>query len=275
MSATRDVETPVSEPTVQPSTVRRRRLTVFGPVSLLVILLLLVAIAVVGDRVAEKVAAEQLRTRLVAAVDDHGIGYQSIDVEIGGFPFLTQVAAGRYDAITIDMTQVQLPTANGRAATLPNLHAVASGVNANTRDVVQGDANVVADRVNGTALVSFQTLQNVVDYSNYSLSNVAFSESGGAVHVTATANVAGQQIPLTATATINVVNGQLQVAFKDATAVGVPAPGLIRDYLDKLTAAQLAAHLPALPFGLKLTQVDVADNGLEVSAAGAKVPLTR
>jgi hypothetical protein len=198
-----------------------------------------------------------------------------MDVTIGGFPFLTQVAAGRYDAITIDMTQVELPTASGRRANLPLLHAVASGVNANTRDVVQGDANVVADQVEGTAVVSLQTLQTVVDYSAYDLSNVAFTASGGALHAKATANVVGQQIPLTATATINVVNGQLQIGFKDVTAVGVAAPGLIRDYLDRLAAAQLAAHLPALPFGLKLTEVDVAPDGLTVSAAGAHVPLTR
>jgi hypothetical protein len=269
----------VSEPivTVQPtrSPVRRRR-SAFGLVSLLIILLLLAAIAVVGDRVAAKFAAQQLQTRLVAAVDDHGVGYQSIDVSIGGFPFLTQVAQGRYDAITIDMTQVRLPTANGRPATLPSLHVVASGVNASTKDLAQGDdANIVADRVDGTALVSFQTLQTVVDYGSYDLSNVAFSESGNALRATATATVAGQQVPVTATAVLNVADGQLQIALRDATAVGVPAPGLVRDYLARLAAAQLAAHLPALPFGLKLTQVSVAPNGLTVSAAGSHVALTR
>jgi hypothetical protein len=104
---------------------------------------------------------------------------------------------------------------------------------------------------------------------------VVFSESGGGLHATGTANVAGQQIPLTATATIQVVQGQLRVALKDVTAVGVPAPGVIREYLDRLAAAELAAHLPALPFGLQLTQVEVAATGLSVSAAGANVPLTR
>jgi hypothetical protein len=252
---------------------RPRRNT--GRVLLLAIVVVLVAIAFVADRVAAKLATEQLQTRLVAAVDDHGVRYQSIDVNIGGFPFLTQVASGRYDAITIDMTGVQLTTSTGRTAELTSLHAVASGVNANTEEVMRGTANVVADRVDGTALVPFSTLESVIDYGDFNLSNVKFSAVDGALRATADADIEGVRIPLTAVADITVVDGQLKVALRDATAVGVPAPGPVRNYLDRLAAAQLATHLPALPFGMRLQHVAIASNGLAATATGVNVPLTR
>ena len=157
----------------------------------------------------------------------------------------------------------------------PTLHAVASGVNANTSDVVRGDANVVADKVDGTATVSFTTLQTIIDYQSYDLSNVTFADSAGGLKVNATANVAGQKIPLSAVAAIAVQNGQLQIELNDATAVGISAPSFVKDYLSRLAAAQLSARLPALPFGLKLTDVSVLPTGLAVSAAGVNVPLTR
>ncbi len=251
-----------------------RRIGRTGKTTLVAIVLVLVAIAVVGDRLASKIATDQLRTRLVAAVDDRGIGYSTLDVTIGGFPFLTQVAKGRYDAITIDMTQVRLSTANGRTATLPSLHAVASGVNAATADLVRGNANVVADIVNGTALVSFETLQSVVDYGSYGLSDVTFADSQGGLRATGTANVVGERIPLTAIARFSVVNGQLQIELRDASAVGVSAPQLVKNYLARLAATQIAARLPALPFGLKLDDVSVVSGGLAVSAEGRNVPLT-
>jgi hypothetical protein len=251
---------------------RRRR----GTSYLLAIVLVLVAIAVVGDRVAAQFATEKLRTKLVAAVDNHDVRYDTIDVSIGGFPFLTQVAAGRYDDITIDMTGVRLVTQTGKIVTLPTLHAVASGVDANTEDVIRGDANVVADDVSGTALVSFDTLQSVVDYSKYGLQNVHFVETAGGVKATAQASVAGlDAFQVSATAGLAVVNGKIQIQLKDLTAGSVGTISLVRDYLAQLASSQVAALLPPLPFGLTLENVQVKQDGLSVSAEGHQVELTR
>jgi hypothetical protein len=247
-----------------------------GTIYLLSILLVLVAIAVVGDRLAAQYATEKLRTKLVAAVDNHDVRYDTIDVSIGGFPFLTQVAEGRYDDITIDMTGVRLATSSGKIVTLPMLHAVASGVNANTSDVLRGDANVVADDVTGTALVSFETLQSVVDYSRYGLQQVHFVETAGGVKATAEANVAGlDAFQVSATAGLSVVNGKIQIQLRDLSAGSVGTISLVRDYLAQLANSQVAALLPALPFGLTLNDVKVKQDGLSVSAEGHHVELTR
>ncbi len=252
---------------------RRPRRRGGSGVSLLAVLLILAAIAVVGDRVAERYAAQELKAQLVAELQDRGVTADATEVSIGGFPFLDQVARGRYESITIDMTGVRLAGANGRPTTLPTLHAVATGVNADTADVVQGQARISADQVDGTALVSFSTLQTIVDYSSFNLRDVHFAESGGGLKVTGMATIAGSTIPITAVADVSVVAGQFQVRLRDATAVGLAAPAVVRDYLSGLAERSIAARLPALPFGLTLRQVAVQTRGLAVTATGRGVAL--
>ena len=254
-----------------PARPRRRRRG--GWVSLLAILAVLSAIVVVGDRVAAKYATDELRTQLVAELNNRGVESSTTQVGIGGFPFLTQVAKGRYDQITIDMTEVRLPAGGRRVVTLPTLNVVASGVAADTAEVVQGTARVVADRVSGEALVSFDTLETLVDYRRYSLTNVTFAESAGGLRVTATANVVGTEVPISATAEVTSSDGAISVKLRNAQAIGIEAPPAVRDYLGELVQNTLAAQLPQLPFGLALDEVDVRAEGLAISATGSNVPL--
>ena len=248
---------------------RRRR---SGWTTLLAILLVLGAILVVGDRVAAQYAEREVRTQVVAALSERGVEYDTADVNVGGFPFLTQVADGRYEEITIDLTNVRL-SASGRNATLPRLNVVARGVKADTMQLVQGTARAVAEQVTGSGLVTFATLESLVDYSRYNLSDVKFAESNGALQVTANGNVAGFRLPLAATAKITVVEGQFRVQLRDAKAVGVEAPQAAKNYLANLAERSAAARLPQLPFDLTLDAVDVQPEGLAITATARDVPL--
>jgi hypothetical protein len=248
---------------------RRRR---SGWTTLLAILLVLGAILVVGDRVAAQYAEREVRTQVVAALSERGVEYDTADVNVGGFPFLTQVADGRYEEITIDLTNVRLST-SGRNATLPRLNVVARGVKADTMQLVQGTARAVAEQVTGSGLVTFATLESLVDYSRYNLSDVKFAESNGALQVTANGNVAGFRLPLAATAKITVVEGQFRVQLRDAKAVGVEAPQAAKNYLANLAERSAAARLPQLPFDLTLDAVDVQPEGLAITATARDVPL--
>jgi hypothetical protein len=251
--------------------VRRRRRG--GWTILLVFLLVVGVIAVVADRVAAQAAERELESQVAQELASRDVSYSSLDVSVGGIPFLTQVAAGRYDEITIDMSDVQLPAGTARAATLPALHVVATGVNAAAAEIVQGTAKVTADQVTGTAVVSYQTLQNLVDLSQYQLKDLTFSEAGGALKAQATATVAGLSLPLTATADVTVVDGVIEVSLRDATAVGVEVPQIARNYLDSLVNNSITARLPALPFGLTLDRLNVVASGLAITATGHDVPL--
>jgi hypothetical protein len=249
---------------------RRRR---GGLTFLIVGLLLVAAILVVADRVAAKVAGDELKAQLVSELDQRDVAYDSLDVGIDGFPFLTQVAAGHYDGITIDMTQVQLRTGNGPAVTLPELKVTAKGVNADTQEVVSGTAKVTAEQVEGEAIVAYGTLETLIDYSRYNLTDVQFAESNGALHATGTATINGVKVPITATAEVSVKDGQFTIALRDATAATLPVPALVRNYLSSLAQQAAVARLPKLPFGLTLDSASVQPNGLAIAATGSNVPL--
>ena len=251
--------------------VRRRRRG--GLTALLAIVAVLAVILVVADRVAAKAAERELQAQVAQELAARDVAYSSLDVGIGGMPFLTQVARGRYDAVTIDMAQVQLPAGNTPAVTLPNLHVVATGINADARELAQGTAKVVASQVTGTAVVSYQTLHDLTDLSQYRLSNVIFSEENGALRVEGTATVAGISLPLVAVADVSVVDGVISVRLRDAKAVGMEIPQLAKNYLDDLVNQNITARLPALPFGLNLDRLAVAGAGLAITATGHDVPL--
>jgi hypothetical protein len=258
---------------VAPARVRpRRRRGRFLPI-LLSLIVILAVIAVVADRVAASYATKELRTKMVSQLSQMDVQYDSLDVSIGGFPFLTQVARGNYDKITIDMTNVRLPEQNGRGATLPSLNVVATGVDADTQQVIAGTAKVNAEKVTGTAVVSFSTLDTIVDYSKYQLKDVKYSASDGGLHATGKLDLGAVELPISATADISVVNGQFQVKLRDLKAVNVTAPTAAKTYLTNLAQQSISAQLPKLPFGLALDHVTVGPDGLAISAIGQNVPL--
>lgn len=252
---------------------RRRR---GGWTTLLAILLVLGAIVVIVDRVSAQAASNELRAQLASELGDRGVVYQSMDVSIGGFPFLTQVAEGRYEEITIDMSGVALPAGEEGlgGVTLPALTVVATGVAADTVALVQGaDTTVTADQVTGSAVVSYQTLETLVDYSQYRLRDVHFTSTDGALHASGTADVVGIDVPISAVAEVSVVDGQFQVNLRDVTAVGVEAPQVVTDYLGDLAQRSVTARLPDLPFSLALDSVSPQPQGLAIAATGRDVSL--
>ena len=102
---------------------------------------------------------------------------------IGGFPFLTQVAAG---PVRRDHHRHDRRHAAGRrragAATLPDLTWSPPASTRTPRSWSQGTAKVTADQVTGTAVVSFATLQTLIDFA-VQLTDVIFSEDAGALRV--------------------------------------------------------------------------------------------
>ena len=80
--------------------------------ALLVVVLLLVGLAVVADRVALGVAEDRVATELV---QEGGLQGRP-EVEIAGFPFLTQAIGGRYDDVHISLTAEQLGQPEGTRA---------------------------------------------------------------------------------------------------------------------------------------------------------------
>ena len=83
-----------------------RRLT-----ALVVVVAVLLGLALLADRVAVGVAEDRVATEIATRTGLPG----TPDVEIAGFPFLTQAMAGRYDDVRISLTADQLGQPEGTA----------------------------------------------------------------------------------------------------------------------------------------------------------------
>jgi hypothetical protein len=137
---------------------------------------------------------------------------------------------------------------------------------------------VSADKVSGTAVVSYQTLSDQIDLSQYEfagihLSDISFTQSNGTLQAHAQAQALGVSAPFAAAAEVTVVDGHIEVRLRDARAIGVSLPQMVLGPLSDLANHVLVANLPALPFGLQLDRLDVAGDGLSVTITGNEVQL--
>ena len=132
-------------------------------VSLIVVLVVLGGLLVAADRIAafaaERTISEQAKKELAARSITSS---SEPTVAVGGFPFLTQVARGKYDRISI---HVDHPTSQG--VTLDRLDVTARGVNASTGALVNGTGKITADDVSGTTSLGWDSVNKLMNTSGF------------------------------------------------------------------------------------------------------------
>jgi hypothetical protein len=216
--------------------------------ALLVVLLLLAGLAVGADRVAVGIAEDKVAEQLAAKGGLAG----TPTVDIAGFPFLTQAVAGRYDDVRISLTAEQLGQPAGTRADIA-LH----GVHVPLSSVVSGSVEKVpVDRVDGTATLSYALLSAQLG------GDTTLRREGDGLRITKTVEVLGQTLPLTAVGTVSLDGNQLVVDVEKAAGAGVDLPEFLVTRVSDLL--DLRYDIPVLPFGLQLTGVDPADDGVHV-----------
>jgi len=196
---------------------RGRRITI-----LLVVLLVLVGgLLVAADRVAayaaERTVAREAKQELASQQISEA---QDPTVRVYGFPFLTQVARGKYQKITIDMVK---PSAQG--VTLDDLFVVATGVNASTGALLHGTGEITADTVTGTARLNWDSATKLIDLSQYGGTGATVSAlPDGQVQIKAPVSVGSVSATLIATGTIEIVdaNARVHVNKVDVAGGGIP-----------------------------------------------------
>src|SRR5689334_23717370 len=115
-------------------------------ITLLIVVVVLGGLLLVADRVGAYVAASTIASQAKKELAARDITTPSDPtVTVGGFPFLTQVARGRYQSITI---HVDHPSSQG--VTFDTLDVVANGVNASTSAVINRTGSITADTITGT-----------------------------------------------------------------------------------------------------------------------------
>jgi hypothetical protein len=216
--------------------------------ALLVVALLLIGLVLVADRVAVGFAED----RVAEQVAEKGGLAGTPEVDIDGFPFLTQAVGGRYDEVRISLTAEQLGQPEGTRADV-----VLRGVEVPLSSVLAGSVQEVpVERIDGTATLSYALLSAQLG------SGTELEREGDGLRITRTVEVLGRQVRLTATGQVALEGNDLVVDVEEASGAGVDVPGFLLDRATDLL--DLRYPVPALPFGLQLTGVRPAADGVDI-----------
>jgi hypothetical protein len=224
---------------------------------ILIILAVLLILLVVADRIAVHVAQRKIASRVASAY--HLAVPPS--VTIPGFPFLTQVAAGRYNEVDVALSSL---TSGG--VHMQDLRARFTGVRAPlVRLLGNGSASVTAkvtaDNATATALIPFASVQRRLP------PGITLGADRGTLKLSGQVGYQGFHVPVSAAVSLRVTATAIEVSPRNVTVGGTIAlpPGPL--------GSRLAITLPVhdLPMHLKVTSVRVTSGGFEVSASARGV----
>jgi hypothetical protein len=217
---------------------------------LLVILLILSAVAVAGDRVAEHLVTSDAEQRLA----ENGVTDPQVDVS--GFPFLTQLLARRFDDVTL----------TGSAADVDGTRV--SGIRVRARQVeLPSGADATASDLRARLLVPYDEV-----LARAGRSDLEMSPAGNdRVRVRGEVDVLGRSVEVVAVGRVKVVGTRLRVRpqsfrLQDGGAVDATLGGLLGD---RFTVSYPLR--PALPDGVTVRRVTPTAGGFRVTLAGRHV----
>ncbi|WP_245159705.1 DUF2993 domain-containing protein [Blastococcus sp. CT_GayMR19] len=220
-----------------------RRLT-----ALVIVLVVLLGLAFLADRVAVGVAEDRVASEIAAEAGLAG----TPEVDITGFPFLTQALAGRYDDVRISLRADQLGQPEGTAADV-----ALRGVEVPLSAVLAGSVQEVpVERVDGTATLSYELLATALG------ADTTLAREGDGLRITRTVELFGRTVPLTAVGQATLDGSDVVIDVETAAGAGVDLPDFLVERAGDLLDLRYA--VPALPFGLRLTSVMPADDGVVV-----------
>jgi hypothetical protein len=237
--------------------------------TLIVLLIIIGIILVVLDRFGASYAERVIGDRVAEQVANQKATSDKPDVTVEGVPFLTQVLAGKYQEIKIELRNFSGPAGNGKTIKMPLLDIRAKDVRAPLDTLRSRQGNIVATTVTGAGTIDYPQLTELIGQKGLTL-----KESGGKLVGAAPVQALGQTFNVTGAATLTVKNGVVQVRFSDVTAAGLPNVPLVRNIIDSYVQ-QLAVDLkvPELPLKLKVEKVQATPAGLVVTAGASEVPL--
>lgn len=216
----------------------------------LVAAVVVVALAVTADRVAEHVAQDVLASR---AAGELGVRPA---VEIGGFPFLTQALGGRYRDL-----RLSAPAVREAGVALADVDVRLTGAHVPLSAVLRGTVgSVPVDGLRVQALLPYDALAARAG------GGVRLAADPAGVRVSGTVRVLGQRLPATAVASLAVRDGQLVLTAGQVQAAGVsvPVPG----------ALDVQVPVPELPYGVQLTGATAGPRGVTVTGSATGTVLT-
>jgi DUF2993 family protein/FHA domain-containing protein len=246
---------PVPVPAAGASRRRGRRLAVIA--------LIVIVVFVIADRVAAQAASKKAVGQVVQS--SQGLTGEPT-VSFGGFPFLTQVAFGKYTDIGVKISGI----ASAGAPRIARISGHLKGAHIPLSKAMGGHVTKIpVDHVSATVVMTFTDLNAFLKDQP---GHLVLGQSKGALRFSGAFQQAGTTIQVTGTAVVTADGAGLTVTPKDVHASGgSDAGGVLDDVTGVLgDAAQflppVPVPLPELPFNLRLTSVDVGRAGVQASA---------
>ncbi|GAA1034809.1 hypothetical protein GCM10009557_40560 [Virgisporangium ochraceum] len=208
--------------------------------------MLVLTAAVAADRIAARMAAGRLETRLACLADLSA----PARVDVRGFPFLAQAAAGRYREIVVTATDI-----SRGGLRVARVEAV-------LRDLRTGDGRTSVGELAVAATAGFDSLPTSLGERP-----VRYSARGDRLAITTELALAGQRQPVTILALPRLTDGTLTIQPETVEVLGIQRPAerlLARVGLDRLPSRAL----PSLAEGLTYRSVEVVDDGLRITVDG-------
>lgn len=243
-------------------------------IALLVMLVLLLGLVVIADRVGAGVAEDQIAKQAATELKKAGATTEGQPkVEIGGFPFLTQVLGGTYDSITITADKPQSDDIK-----LDTMTIVAKDVKAAASDLLNGRGPVTATTITGTATMNWDTVRSLITLANlpvpFDPATLQIKVQNNNVELRLPIALAGYSTTLVAKGSIAVAEGKVNLKLSDIQAEGVELPraaqSLLNTIKNRLTAT---IRTPKMPYTLTIQDVSTDASGVKVVATASNVQL--
>ena len=216
-----------------------------------VVAVLLVAVDRIGNYVAEQVAANTIKTSQDLP--------SKPDVDIGGFPFLTQLISRDFDTVTITAHGVPIDQ-NRDVLDLSKVTVTLHHVTAPT-DL----SSVHADTATATAVVSYAELSKRL--------GVDVSYAGdGRVKASKTVTIGDNSLNLQLSAAPVIADGALSFTKTAVNGLG-SLSGQLPDVVQQIFQAKFS--LQNFPFGVRVQSLRVTDAGIELTLTGSDLTYDR
>jgi hypothetical protein len=233
-------------------------------IKVFIVLVILAGIGFAADRYAAHVAADQI----ASAVQTDAKLARKPHVTVQGFPFLTQVANGKYKHIDVTATDVfQRGEPQGSVLKLDF-----AGVRLPISKALHGDVgNVPVHSVTGTVAIPFSDLLAAADIPGLTI--ISATPGGNQIKVSEVVSEGPTSVTALVTAGVTVRGGSLVLSALDVSqANGKPVPAAVRQRV--LAQAVFSVKLPGLPTGVQMTGVSVSATGLLVTLHADALVLT-
>lgn len=223
-----------------------------------VILVLLVVLAA-GGAVADRVIVSRTEDRLLAEARDQLELADDAEVEIDGFPFLTQVLADRLSEVRATSSTLVLD-----GLELRDVRAAARGVTP--------DEPYPAETVEINAQIPVATLRTVLGRELGMQTPPALEVVDGRLRFGVEVADLGPSFGLSIQVDPELTDGGIVLRLGEVEVGGTSVPAELVGVLDDLLS-DVPLEIPGLPEGLEPTRLSVGDDGVDVRLEGTDVEL--